>query len=162
VKYNRFEDLPVWNAAIDLAVRVLDFSEMDAFAGKHGLKDQLTRAAVSISNNIAEGFESGTTQQLLSFLYVARGSAGETRSMLCLLERLPGFAPYKVEIGRMKTAAEGVSRQLTGWANSLQNSDMKGQRYQTDRARSQQQRSKERKEFLEELRKTTAQARGDQ
>lgn len=86
--YQRFEDLPVWKDAIELAVKVYELTEKEKFKGKHSLKDQIERAAVSVSNNIAEGFERGTTQELLTFLYIARGSAGEVRSMLCLFERI--------------------------------------------------------------------------
>ena len=46
------------------------------------LRDQLERAALSVSKNIAEGFERGTTNELLCFIYIARGSAGEVRSIL--------------------------------------------------------------------------------
>ena len=45
----------------------------------------MDRAALSVSNNIAEGFERGTTNELLQFIYIARGSAGEVRSMLALI-----------------------------------------------------------------------------
>jgi four helix bundle protein len=58
-----------------------EFTALDPFRRHPGLRDQLERAALSISNNIAEGFERGTTNELLAFLYVARGSAGEVRSM---------------------------------------------------------------------------------
>src|SRR5437867_10344423 len=89
--YRRFEDLPVWNAASELAVQIYDLTSKPEFASRYSLKDQLERAAVSVSNNIAEGFERGTNNELLSFLYIARGSAGEVRSMLCLMERLPAL-----------------------------------------------------------------------
>src|SRR2546423_13692330 len=98
MNYKRFEDLPVWNDAIDLAVQVYVFTSHAEFKGRHSLKDQLERATVSVSNNIAEGFERGTTKELLTFLYIARGSAGEVRSMLCFLERRPVFANLKSEI----------------------------------------------------------------
>ena len=97
MKYSRFEELPVWQDAIELAVRVYRFTTHDAFKGRYSLKDQLERAAVSISNNIAEGFERGTTQETLTFLYIARGSAGETRSIVCLCERLEGFSDLRSE-----------------------------------------------------------------
>jgi len=86
--YKRFEDLPVWRASMDLGVQVYGLTANPVFKGNGSLRDQIERAAVSVANNIAEGFERGTTQELLSFLYIARGSAGEVRSMLCFLERL--------------------------------------------------------------------------
>ncbi len=57
--YARFEDLPVWGRAIDLAVRVDGMIRRDDFPGTYSVKDQLGRAVLSISNNIAEGFERG-------------------------------------------------------------------------------------------------------
>src|SRR5262249_57970254 len=135
MKYERFEDLPVWNDAIALAVQIYALTENEAFKGKGSLRDQLERAAVSVSNNIAEGFERGTTQELLTFLYIARGSAGEVRSMLHLVTRIPTFSNLKSQISNLRSLAEKISRQLRGWADSLQNSDIKGQRYLTDKTR---------------------------
>ncbi len=124
-----------------------------AFTGRRSLRDQIERAAASVSNNIAEGFERGTTQELITFLYIARGSAGEVRSMLCLIERLPGFDDFKSEISDLKSMAESISRQLRGWADSLQNSGIKGQRYLTDKTRRATQSAREREEFMEQLRR---------
>ena len=86
MQYRRFEDLPVWRDAADLASLMFEFTALDQFRRHAGLRDQLERAAFSVSNNIAEGFERGTTNELLAFLYIARGSAGEVRSMLRVLE----------------------------------------------------------------------------
>jgi four helix bundle protein len=149
--YDRFEQLPVWRAAIELGERVYAATEKAAFRRRFSLRDQIERATVSISNNIAEGFERGTTQELLTFLYIARGSAGEVRSMLCLIERLPGFADLKSEISDLKSKAESVSRQLRAWADSLQNSKITGQRYLNETARRSAQRGRDRQEFLREL-----------
>lgn len=77
MRYKRFEDLPVWNSAIELAVAVYALTSKPQFKSNYSLKDQVERAAVSVSNNIAEGFERGTNNELLMFLYIARGSAGE-------------------------------------------------------------------------------------
>jgi four helix bundle protein len=124
------------------------------FKGHGDLKGQLERASVSLSNNIAEGFERGTTQELLTFIYIARGSAGELRSMLLFLERLPNFNDLKSESSDLKSRAESASRQLRAWADSLQNSDIKGQRYLTDKTRRAATASHERQKFLEELRRS--------
>jgi len=150
--YERFEDLPVWKASIEFATRIYRLTEGTAFKGRFGLRDQIERAAISISNNIAEGFERGTTQELLTFLYIARGSAGEVRSMLCLLEHLPAFSDLKSEISNLKSIAEGISRQLRAWADSLQSSKIKGQRYLTEKTRRVEKATRERIEFLEKLR----------
>jgi four helix bundle protein len=151
MKYERFEQLPVWKAAIDLARRVYGLTRQRELRGHGSLRDQLERAAVSISNNIAEGFERGTTQELLTFLYIARGSAGEVRSMLCLIETLPDFENLKSEISDLKSRAEGVSRQLRGWADALQNSRITGQRYLNEKARRTVKSRREREEFLQKL-----------
>lgn len=82
--YKRFEDLPVWRKATDLAATMFTWNSNLAFCGKGDLANQLQRAALSISNNIAEGFDRGNTKELLHYLYIARGLAGEVRSMLSL------------------------------------------------------------------------------
>ena len=127
--YKRFEDLPVWNAAMTLAHRVFDLTENPQFKISFSLRDQIERSVMSISDNVAEGFERGTTSELLAFLYIARGSAGETRSKLCFMERRPKLADFKSEISNLKSLAESCSRQLRAWADSLQNSDIKGPRH---------------------------------
>jgi four helix bundle protein len=82
--FQRFEDLPVWQKAAELYDLTEQLLEAEAFKASRGFRDQLDRAALSVSNNIAEGFERGTTSELLQFIYIARGSAGEVRSMLTL------------------------------------------------------------------------------
>lgn len=137
--YQRFADLPVWQEAARLYEATEDLLEDESFRASRGFRDQLDRAALSVSNNIAEGFERGTTNELLAFLYIARGSAGEVRSMLCLKERRARKASWAAalqkQISGLKTAAESCARQLRGWADSLQNSEIKGQRHLTDKSR---------------------------
>lgn len=151
MKYKSFEDLPVWQAAIELARHTYIFAEQQAFRGHAGLRDQLERAALSVSNNIAEGFERGSTNELLAFLYIARGSAGEVRSMLCLLERIPAFASLKSEMCDLKSTCLGISRQLYGWIEQLKNSDIAGQRHLNDKVRARNAEKKDRDAFLQEL-----------
>jgi four helix bundle protein len=151
MKYTRFEELPVWNDAIDLAVRVFTLTALPAFRHYRNIRDQIERSSMSISNNIAEGFERGTTQETLTFLYISRGSSGETRSALCLCERLSAFGDLRSEISDLKRRAEKISRQLAAWCNSLQNSEIRGQRYLTNKTRSKTKEAREREEFLKEL-----------
>jgi four helix bundle protein len=80
-----FEDLIVWQLAIDLAASVYAaFQTSRDFA----LRDQVQRAAVSISSNIAEGYERDSNADFIRFLYYAKGSCGEVRSQLYLAHRV--------------------------------------------------------------------------
>src|SRR5947199_10645557 len=136
--YQRFEDLPVWQKAAELYELTEKLLDSVSFQASRGFRDQLDRASLSISNNIEEGFERGTTNELLAFLYIARGSAGEVRSMLVLRERRAKKrswpAELKARISDLKAVAENCSRQIRGWADSLQNSDIQGQRHLSDRS----------------------------
>ena len=75
----KFEDLICWKKARELTKEVYN-----AFKNcqDRGLKDQIQRASVSVMDNIAEGFERGTRQEFLNYLFIAKGSAGEVRSQL--------------------------------------------------------------------------------
>jgi four helix bundle protein len=136
--YKRFEDLPVWQAAIDLYELVDEFLQGRPKGISYSFRDQLERAALSVSNNIAEGFERGTTNEVLSFIYIARGSAGEVRSMLRILGRRPALQSLHPRIEQMRGCAESCSRQLQGWAQSLMDSDIRGQRHHDHRSRAAQ------------------------
>lgn len=151
MRYARFEDLPVWNTAIELAVEVYALTSRPEFKSHWSLKDQIERAAVSVSNNIAEGFERGTNNELLAFLYIARGSAGEVRSMGCLLNRLSPFQSLATEISSAKAKAESCSRQFKAWIQSIQDSNFKGERHVNARTKHQDREALERNEFLKEL-----------
>jgi len=178
--YQRFEDLPVWREAIVLAERCEDFIEAAKNRITWSKRDQLDRASLSVSNNIADGarqrgdglrrrrwpgvkrraaragpplggpsrngFERGTTNELLAFLYIARGSAGEVRSMLCFFEHRPALRDFKSEISNLKSLAESCSRQLGAWAQSLQNSDITGPRHLNDQTRANYQKRKTREQ----------------
>lgn len=80
VKY--FEDLEIWKEARSLTNAVYKITSDSAFSKDFGLRDQIRRAAVSVMSNIAEGFERGGNQELIQFLYIAKGSCGEVRSQL--------------------------------------------------------------------------------
>lgn len=129
MSYKRFEDALVWQEAIRLAEECEDFliaaKELIAFSKRN----QHDRCSLSVSNNIAEGFEQGTTNQLLAFLYIAPGSAREVRSMLCFFERQPAFRDFAFQISNLKSIAETCPQPISAWADFLQNSNIKGQRH---------------------------------
>jgi four helix bundle protein len=160
--YKRFEDLPAWQAAIDLGLKVFALTDDKAFDYQGDLRSQIRRAALSVSNNIAEGFERGSTNELLAFLYIARGSAGEVRSMLLFAERMQRIqgasnsSDLKSQISNLRSLAESCSRQLRAWADSLQNSDIRGQRHLNDSSRQAYDQRKRSAAFMEQLERVRA------
>ena len=74
-----FESLRVWQNARDFVNSIYDLMDDNK---NYGFRDQIQRAAVSIMNNIAEGFESGTDAKYINSLNIAKGSCSEVRSML--------------------------------------------------------------------------------
>ena len=81
----RFEDIIAWQKAQDLAV---DIYAIFRDSKDYGFKDQICRASVSISNNIAEGFDRSSKADFSRFLYIAISSCSEEKSMLYLAKRL--------------------------------------------------------------------------
>ena len=75
----RFEDLAVWQKARELTKEIYKALRE---CRDYGFKDQIQRAAVSVMSNIAEGFERGTKQEFINYLFIAKGSAGEVRAQL--------------------------------------------------------------------------------
>ena len=81
-KVDQFEDLKAWQLARKLTSKIYRLAKEGEFARDFGFRDQICRAAVSISSNIAEGFERKSDKAFLQFLAIAKGSAGEVRSQL--------------------------------------------------------------------------------
>ncbi|HXI73481.1 MAG TPA: four helix bundle protein [Verrucomicrobiae bacterium] len=130
-KYQKFEDLPVWQEAARLYNRVLDLLEQPDVPLTPGFRNQLDRAALSVSNNIAEGFERVTTNELNMFLAIARGSAGEVRSMMAVVRDRPRLKPVVQELHAIRALAESCARQLTAWTASIDSSPVQGKRHLT-------------------------------
>jgi four helix bundle protein len=151
MKYKQFEDLPVWRKAIELAVQVHAHSSAGGLNGFSGLRDQMERAALSVSNNIAEGFERGTREELISFLYIARGSAGEVRSMAQVCRKLSAEERDLHRVSAIHDLALEISRQLGGWLESLKNSESLSPRQRNDASRQAASEAKRRDAFLREL-----------
>jgi four helix bundle protein len=134
-KYQKFEELPVWQEAARLYNGALDLLETPNAPLSTGFRNQLDRAALSVSNNIAEGFERVSTAELLSFLGIARGSAGEVRSMVAVVAGRPKLKPLARDLARIRSLAESCARQLTAWTESIESSAVKGKRHLTPEAR---------------------------
>ncbi len=114
----RFEDLRIWQEA-RAQVSAVYRSMMRGSTGHSdfGFRDQLQRAAVSVMNNIAEGFERKTPKDFAHFLDLAKGSCGEVRSMLYVAEDLKYLTAEQAT--RLRGEAEKISRGIAAFTNHL-------------------------------------------
>ena len=118
-KFNSFEEIISWQKARELNViiyRVINSN--DLFSKDFGLRDQIRRASISISSNIAEGFERQTTKEFIRFLYIAKASAGEVRSQLYLAFDINYIS--KSEFKELKLKINEVSKLISGLLKYLQ------------------------------------------
>jgi four helix bundle protein len=77
-----FEDLEIWKTARRLAQEIYRLTADSKFSKDFKFRDQIQSAGISIMSNIAEGYERGGNQEFIQFLYIAKGSCGEVRSLL--------------------------------------------------------------------------------
>ena len=80
--FKRFEEIEAWQLGRELTRRVYAASRTDSFSRDFALRDQIRRASISITSNIAEGFERRSRQDFARFLDIAKASNAEVRSQL--------------------------------------------------------------------------------
>ena len=78
----RFEDLEIWQKARELCKKIRGITQTTSLERDFSLKDQILRSSGSVMDNIAEGFERDGKKEFMNFLYIAKGSLGETRSQV--------------------------------------------------------------------------------
>jgi len=116
-KIECFEDLIIWQRAVAFATDIYALTEATRIKSDFGLKDQLRRAVVSISANIAEGFERRSRNEYLNFLNIAKGSAGEVRTLLEIAARVGYVDP--VELEHLREKAKFLSGSITNHMKSI-------------------------------------------
>ena len=113
----RFEELHIWKLAIEYADELYDLVEGLPVSEKYNLSDQLKRAAVSISTNIAEGSGTSSKKNFCSFLDISISSALETVSLLCFAKRRK-FISEKERV-TFYNKAEVLIKKIRSLKNSL-------------------------------------------
>lgn len=126
-KINCFEELDAWKAGRRLSREIYELTRKVAFSKDYALKDQIRRAAVSVMANIAEGFERNSNKEFLYFLSIAKGSAGEVRSLLyiALDEKYISQKCFDESFNLVET----TNRLIGGLIRYLRSSDYKGARH---------------------------------
>ena len=123
----QFEDLVAWQKARALVQAVYRVSKNEAFTRDFTLKNQIRRAAISVTSNIAEGFEREGRAEFINFLAIAKGSCGEVRSQLyhAMDENYLSEEDFRL----VREACEEVSRILKGLMSYLAHTTYRGSKY---------------------------------
>jgi len=123
----RFEDLECWQMAVKLDAKVYKFLESSLINRIFSLNDQMSASSGSIADNIAEGFERGGNKELIQFLYISKGSAGELRSQFnrCFLRELISDQ----EFNEFNNECIEVSKKISNFIVYLKGSGFKGDKY---------------------------------
>ena len=116
-KFNSFEEINSWQKARVFNKKIYDITENIGFKKDFDLVRQIRRASISISSNIAEGFERNTDKEFIYFLYVAKASAGEVRSQLYLALDLEYITAHEFQ-GLLELVTE-ISKLLSGFIKYL-------------------------------------------
>ena len=119
-KFNSFEEINSWQKARMLNKRIYEITDGAIFKKDYDLVRQLRRASISISSNIAEGFESNTDKEFIYFLYVAKASAGEVRSQIYLALDLKYIS--EIEFDELFEKVSDISKLISGFIKYLNDS----------------------------------------
>lgn len=126
-KVTCFEDLIAWQKARELTSKIMDLTKSEELSKNYALKDQLCRAAISVSTNIAEGFERDGNKEFIKFLSIAKGSVGEVRSLLYLAQDQGHITREQME--RSISLSLETARLIGGLIRYLKSSDKKGAKF---------------------------------
>jgi four helix bundle protein len=115
--YNSFEEMPVWQKAMNLAVKIFELTEKLPRKEDYGLTSQIRRSALSVPGNISEGFGRKHTKDKLNFYYDSRGSLTETKNHLIYGHRVGYF--NKSEFEEHTNVVEEIWKELNSLISSL-------------------------------------------
>jgi len=112
----RFEELDVWKMSASLCAEIYkNSSELRDY----GFKDQITRSSLSISSNIAEGYERASSKDAVNFLIYAKGSAGELRTQIYVGMKIGYINPDTGK--KWLSESEKISKMLSALMKKLKN-----------------------------------------
>ena len=125
----RFEEIEAWKRGRELTQRIYRITAKTDFARDFTLKDQIKRAVIKITSNIAEGFERGGNREFIQFLAIAKGSASELKSQL--YTALDAGYLTKAEFTELYELAHSIVMLLGGFVKYLQQSELRGRKFRT-------------------------------
>ncbi|QKG80238.1 four helix bundle protein [Tenuifilum thalassicum] len=131
MKIEQFENLDIWQEARELCKTIRVITEKENFSKNFNLKNQILSSCGSIMDNIAEGFERGGNKEFIQFLYVAKGSCGETRSQLYRAYDFGYISDSETKEIIEKTVI--LSKKISSLINYLKSSGYRGSKYKAEK-----------------------------
>ena len=120
----RFEDLEVWKSARELCKKIRAISYSTSLGKDFSIRDQILRSSGSCMDNIAEGFERDGNKEFINFLYISKGSIGETRSQIH--RSFDAGHLDKTVYDDLLNDCLNLSAQLSNFINYLHKSEIQG------------------------------------
>ncbi|GAB4131364.1 MAG: four helix bundle protein [Acidobacteriota bacterium] len=121
---SHFTDLELWQLARQLAREVYEITSTDPLAKDYAMAGQVRRSVISVSSNIAEGFERGGNPEFIHFLFVAKGSCGELESQLLVSADLGYLAQDRLQ--RLRALICRISAMIRSLVQRLKESEYQG------------------------------------
>lgn len=126
----RFEDLEIWKKARELCKLIHKYTQYERFSKDFNLVGQIKGSSGSVMDNIAEGFERGGNKEYSQFIWISKGSCGETRSQL--YRALDNNYINQSEFECAYNITLEISKMSKNFINYLKSSDIKGTKYKKD------------------------------
>jgi four helix bundle protein len=114
-----FEEITAWQRSRELTKKIYSLTNTEIFNRDWGLRDQLRRAMVSVTSNIAEGFDCGSNKEFVRFLNMSRRSLSEIQNQLYVA--LDQNYIQEMDFNYAYSESEEIRRMLTGFAKYLKN-----------------------------------------
>jgi four helix bundle protein len=124
MNYKKFEELPCWNKARELCQAISVLINQGEFRKDYSLRDQIWRAAGSVMDNVAEGFDDGSTREFIRFLGYSQRSCSEVQSQL--YRALDCNYITQSEFSNVYALASECRKQIKGFRKYLRDYDPKG------------------------------------
>ncbi|MDR0795907.1 MAG: four helix bundle protein [Tannerella sp.] len=124
---NNFEDLEVWQKARNFCKYIFRITNNEKFSKDYKLRDQIRASSGSVMDNIAEGFERNGNKEFIQFLFISKGSCGESRSQL--FRAMDYDYIERKEFDELMKEAKNLSQNISNFIKYLKQSEMKGSKF---------------------------------
>ena len=125
--FSNFEDIQIWQKARELSKHVFELTAEGPVSKDFRFRDQIRASSGSVADNVAEGFEREGNKEFIQYLYIAKGSCGETRSQS--YRAFDNGYINEQQLNELLEKTRGLSIDIANFIKYLKNSGLKGNKY---------------------------------